>query len=286
MESPLSYREDDRDIIISGGNFRYVYNKHHAVFNEMVFENRTILTKPMEYNIWRAPTDNDSNIAREWKKASFDRTVTRAYETQVSENDKEIVIKSILSISAVHIQRILDIEAQWTVSADGIVKVKLDVKRDPEFPGLPRFGLRVFLPNEVEQVEYFGYGPNESYMDKRRSSWLSRFDSTVSALHENYLKPQENGSHFGCRYALLSDGETALFVSSPDTFSFNASHYTQEELGGKRHAYELEESGHTVCCLDYKQYGIGSNSCGPITLRSTVLKSLHLPSIWNWHPTN
>ena len=199
----------------------------------------------------------------EWQTAGYDRIVVRAYDTEINENGKEIAIKSTLSISAVYIQRILDIEAQWTISADGIVKVKLDVKRDPEFPSLPRFGLRTFLPQQMEQVEYFGYGPNESYMDKRRSSWLSRFDSTVSALHENYLKPQENGSHFGCRYAVLSDGETALFASSPDTFSFNASHYTQEELGGKKHAYELTESGHTVLCLDYKQYGIGSGSCGP-----------------------
>lgn len=263
VESALSYTEDEREIIISGSNFRYVYNKHQAVFNEMIFENRTLLTKPMEYNIWRAPTDNDFIPAREWRIAGYDRIVARAYDTEVSENGKEIAIKSTLSISAVYIQRILDIEAQWTISADGIVKVKLDVKRDPEFPSLPRFGLRTFLPQQMEQVEYFGYGPNESYMDKRRSSWLSRFDSTVRELHENYLKPQENGSHFGCRYAVLSDGETALFASSPDTFSFNASHYTQEELGGKKHAYELMESGHTVFCLDYKQYGIGSGSCGP-----------------------
>ncbi|PWL44819.1 MAG: beta-galactosidase [Clostridiales bacterium] len=261
--APLSYEETDREVIVTGGNFRYVYDKHRAVFSEMVFENRTLLTKPMEYNIWRAPTDNDFVPAKEWRTAGYDRIVARAYDTGINQNGKEIVLKSTLSISAVYIQRILDVEATWTVCSDGTVKVNLDVKRDPEFPSLPRFGIRAFLPNQMEQVEYFGYGPNESYMDKRRSSWLSRFDSTVRELHENYLKPQENGSHFGCRYACLSDGETALFASSSDTFSFNGSHYTQEELGSKKHAYELTESGHTVLCLDYKQYGIGSGSCGP-----------------------
>ena len=86
----------------------------------------------------------------------------------------------------------------------------------------------------------------------------------MAGLHEDYLRPQENGSHFGCDYvcAVSSAGQGLLAVSDMP-FSFNASHYTQEELSEKKHNYELEPCGSTVLCLDYKQNGIGSNSCGP-----------------------
>ncbi len=129
-------------------------------------------------------------------------------------------------------------------------------------PFLPRFGLRLFLPESMNQVEYFGYGPLESYVDKRRASRLGRFSSGVDALHEDYLKPQENGSHWGCRYAAVSSNELKL-VAFGQPFSFNASHYTQEELTAKPHNFELEKSGRTILCLDAQMSGIGSNSCGP-----------------------
>lgn len=88
------------------------------------------------------------------------------------------------------------------------------------------------------------------------------FEANVSDMHEDYLRPQENGSRYGCKYLRLKDGKSRLEVYG-DTFSFNASEYTQEELTKKRHSFELEKSGMTVLCLDYSQAGIGSNSCGP-----------------------
>ena len=82
-------------------------------------------------------------------------------------------------------------------------------------------------------------------------------------MHEDYIRPQENGSHFDCDYVILQGGKATLTVAGEETFSFNASVYTQEELTEKAHNYELEESPYTVLCVDYRQSGIGSNSCGP-----------------------
>ena len=82
-------------------------------------------------------------------------------------------------------------------------------------------------------------------------------------MHEDYLRPQENGSHTDCDYVKLSGKDQSIYAVSAQTFSFNASVYTQEELTKKAHSYELEPCGSTVLCLDYAQNGIGSNSCGP-----------------------
>jgi beta-galactosidase len=178
--------------------------------------------------------------------------------------DNSIRIVSELSIAAVHIQRILNISAEWLVGETGIVAFNIQVERNMETPFLPRFGLRLFLPKEINKVEYFGYGPYESYADKHRASYLGQFKAKVEDMHEDYIKPQENGSHWGCHYVkLLSDDGVGFAATNNETFSFNVSHYTQEELTAKKHNFELEESGSTVLCLDYSQSGIGSNSCGP-----------------------
>lgn len=125
--------------------------------------------------------------------------------------------------------------------------------------------VRLFLAPELDTVEYCGIGPRESYLDKCRSGWYSHFCSPVAELHEDYIRPQENGSHCGCDYVHLSGGGLALTAASDgqDTFSFNASLYTQEELELKRHNYELLPSGMTILCLDHRMAGIGSRSCGP-----------------------
>ena len=82
-------------------------------------------------------------------------------------------------------------------------------------------------------------------------------------MHEDYIRPQENSSHYDCDYVEITDGKCGIAAVSGKTFSFNASVYTQEELERAPHNYELKESGSTVLCLDYALNGIGSNSCGP-----------------------
>ena len=83
-------------------------------------------------------------------------------------------------------------------------------------------------------------------------------------MHEDYIRPQENGSRCGCDYVILSGPWGRLGAVGESPFSFNASRYTQEELTQKAHNYELKPCKSTVLCLDYRQNGIGSNSCGPV----------------------
>jgi beta-galactosidase len=131
-------------------------------------------------------------------------------------------------------------------------------------PSLPRFGLRIKLPGDVLNARYLGYGPYESYADKHRASFLCVFSTTPEKNHEDYLRPQENGSHFGCSFAEVKayDG-FGLRADSETDFSFQLSPYTQEELTKKAHNFELEKAAGPVLCVDYRHNGIGSNSCGP-----------------------
>ena len=263
----ISVAEDDRYLTVESGRFCYVYNKLSGIFDRMVNDNRTLLELPMEYNIWRAPTDNDRNIRHQWQDAQYDRPITRCYKTEYStgsENDRAYVeIRSDVSLIPVFRQRILDINALWRVWADGSLDVNLQVKKNPVYPRLPRFGVRMMLPKDMVKVQYYGLGPVESYTDKRRASWHGRFEETVDSLYEDYIFPQENGSHCDVSYVVVGEGDKTLSVVSKKPFSFNASRYTQEELTQKAHNFELVSSPYTVLCIDYTQDGIGSNSCGP-----------------------
>ncbi len=259
----FTVKEDDHSIRVSTPGFSYTYDKLTGLFEEMSYQNRTLLEQPMEYNIWRAPTDNDRRIKEEWMLAQYDRTVARAYQTRFKATEEKVAIETELSIAAVYIQRILDIKARWTIFGDGSIEASFDVKKNPVFPYLPRFGLRLFLPKVFSRATYCGIGPVESYVDKKWAGYHGVFDEDVRAMHEDYIKPQENGSHHDCDYVTLYGEHTALTAVGKETFAFNVSVYTQEELTEKPHNYQLVPSPWTVLCLDYRQSGIGSASCGP-----------------------
>lgn len=270
-EDNLKVTEEDRYITVSGKRFVYRYDKTVGLFSSMVYEGRELLDRPMELNIWRAPTDNDRKQKLEWMSAFYDKAITRAYMTRTLAADSEVRIHSDGSIAAIAVQRFMDIEVDWTVSVSGAVTANILAKRNMVFPELPRFGLRLFVPNSLEQVTYYGLGPTENYPDKRHAVSHGIFSTTVEGLYEDYIRPQEHGAHGGCNYVVLEDETLRLTAVSLESFSFNASHYTQEELTVKGHNYELEECGSTVLCLDYRHNGIGSASCGPVLRREYAL---------------
>ncbi len=259
----IDVQETDEAVICKGGDFLYIYDKQTGLMNQMSFAGRAYLDEPMEVNIWRAPTDNDMYIKAEWKRAFYHRAYTRTYHTSVSQNKSGVTIQAKMSVLADTVQRIMTIDAIWMIENHGGIHVSMTVEKNKEFPELPRFGLRLFLNRKLEQISYYGMGPNESYRDKHRASSHGLYHAKVEELHEDYIRPQENGSHYDCDYVVLADHQFGLAAVSKQTFSFNASVYTQEELEGKAHNYELVRADSTILCLDYAQNGIGSNSCGP-----------------------
>ena len=265
-DSELQVSEDDTQIHIKGREFAYTIDRRTALFTEMKFAGREYLNHPMELNIWRAPTDNDMYIKSEWKKAHYDKAYTRAYTTEVVQGKHGVKITSHASVVAETVQKILDVTITWKIEAAGKIDADIAVTKDDEFPDLPRFGVRMFLDKKLSAARYFGMGPQESYCDKHQAASHGLYRADVGDLHEDYIRPQENGSHYDCEYVELNNSRYGIVVSAENAFSFNASYYTQEELEKKTHNYELIESDSVVFCVDYALNGIGSNSCGPVVL--------------------
>lgn len=273
ISAPLHILETDAEFVISGSNFEYTFDRNTGNFAGIAVDGQELLAAPCDKTIWRAPTDNDRNIKREWLRAHYDMTYERTYETSCIIKEGYAVISCSSSLAAPTVQPVLRIKTEWTISAEGTITSRMHVTKNSEFPMLPRFGVRIILKKDMRNVSYIGMGPYESYVDKHYASWHGSFSASIDAMHEDYIMPQENGSHFDCNYVQISslgenDSKTdmsahSITATSAVPFSMNASPYTAEELTNAAHNYELPESGKSVLCIDYRQNGIGSNSCGP-----------------------
>lgn len=273
ISAPLHILETDAEFVISGSNFEYTFDRNTGNFAGIAVDGQELLAAPCDKTIWRAPTDNDRNIKREWLRAHYDMTYERTYETSCIIKEGYAVISCSSSLAAPTVQPVLRIKTEWTISAEGTITSRMHVTKNSEFPMLPRFGVRIILKKDMRNVSYIGMGPYESYVDKHHASWHGSFSASIDAMHEDYIMPQENGSHFDCNYVQISslgenDSKTdmsahSITATSAVPFSMNASPYTADELTNAAHNYELPESGKSVLCIDYRQNGIGSNSCGP-----------------------
>lgn len=262
-DTSVEISEEERFYRINSARYAFRFNKHLGTIDSISCDGKKMLAMPMEYNIFRAPTDNDRNIIRQWKRMEYDTALVKVYSTSATIENNSAIIRVKFAMGGLSVEKALTADAQWHIYSDGTIDLSIDVKRNDALPYLPRFGLKMGLPRKWQNVCYYGYGPYESYIDKHHASWLEEFETTVTDLHEDYIKPQENGNHYGCRRLTVSSKGKKLMVNAPRPFEFNISNYTIEELSSKKHNYELVPEDYVTLCIDYQNSGVGSNSCGP-----------------------
>jgi beta-galactosidase len=255
----------DRDIVITGLDFEYVFNRGTGTFSSIKYRGLELLAAAHEISLWRAPTDNDAGIKQQWKEAGYDRVKSHIYSVQTLKEGEHAVVLQVKSSLGVYSRKpVMQVTGEWTIYGNGEIQAKVSGEVREGLPFLPRFGIQFTMPNGNEVVEYFGYGPHESYIDKHHSTRKSRYLTDVDAMFENYLKPQENGSHYNTDWAVISNAQgTGLLFTGMDHFSFQASHYTPLDIAGAAHPYELKKRKETIVTIDYGMSGVGSNSCGP-----------------------
>ncbi|MCR5032822.1 MAG: DUF4981 domain-containing protein [Lachnospiraceae bacterium] len=258
----LTAEETYDTITFKGEGFTYVFDRRKGLFTSLDKQGE-VLEAPLGFEVFRAPTDNDRNVVWEWKKAGYDRMEMRAYEATLTMEGEIATLKVPVSFGAVYLQKLMRGTITYILNGQGDLGIAGELTVDPIFPYLPRFGLSMAVPACFDHVRYFGYGPQESYIDKRRASYVDLFESSVADQHEDYIKPQENGSHYGCTFAEAFSADRKIRVTGQAAFTFGASEYTVEELSSKAHNFELTKAGFTTLHFDPVMAGIGSNSCGP-----------------------
>ncbi len=266
--APLSVTETDHTVAVRAGEVVYVINTHTGLVASIASEGKQLLTAPMRPTLWRAPVDNDRYIVDKWRPEGCERAVQKCYGAEITaQTDEALTVKCRISIGGALCIPIMRGTVTYTVYASGdlIVAYDMDV-RETAFH-LPRFGVELVMPEGTEQLRYFGMGPMEAYADKHLAAKMGDWRSTVTDNHEPYIMPQENGAHAGTLWAMAYNaaGHGLYFTGAgeTDSFTFGASHYSAGELTAKAHHWELEAAKETYVYLDYKQAGLGSQSCGP-----------------------
>lgn len=259
----LNVEESINKIKITNSRLTYVYNKNTGTFEFIESLGEVFIDNPLEFVIWRSPTDNDRKIKNDWIEAGFNQITTYVYNTEIKEYSNKLEIVSFLSLIPPYREKVVDVTVTWTIYPCGLINCNIEANKNMKTPYLPRFGVELKLNKSYENVNYFGFGPYENYIDKNSSCYLGRFNSKVSEMHEDYIKPQENGSHHFCREVSINNNSGKLYILSENDFAFNASHFSIYQLTNTSHNFDLNEENFTYLIVDYKQSGIGSNSCGP-----------------------
>lgn len=244
----------------------YRIDKRSGMLCGIESNGKEMLARPVVPTVWRAPTDNDQYIKLQWKKYAFDRANVKCYGVKLeSQNANAAVICADISLGGHTMAPILKAKITYTVTTDGAITVTSDVKVNENAPFLPRYGLELVMPEDCEYFKYFGLGPMESYQDKHLAATMGAYSGNVIDNIEHYVRPQENSSHANTMWANVAHigGQGLYFDCNGNDFSFTSSHYSAKQLTEKTHDYELSPEEVTYVNLDYKQSGIGSNSCGP-----------------------
>ncbi len=261
---------------VTAGGVTYSFNRQTGVFDSIKIEKTELLKKPMTFNFMRAPVDNDP-MKGEWFGAHLHDFEVKVFSSRLEPpangNPLRIIVEQgfVWSTHQPFLYgTVIYTLGQGSAGSPSGLSIDFDFTATRKIFMLPRIGIRLFLDKSFSNVEYLGYGPTESYIDKHQGTYVGTFTSKVSDQYEPYIRPQENSSHYDCRYVKVCGKKINLVFTGFDTqnghkknLSFNASQFTQEELWSKRHNYELEKSDYTVLCVDYKMAGLGSNSCGP-----------------------
>ena len=262
LNPPMGIHDERLKITVFADKISYTFNKRTACIEHIKYDGKEILDRPIQFNFFRAPTDNDP-MKGDWYQLHLNDYIPKVYSVEgvQSEDGMEITVKQSFGWS-IH-QPFAYADVTYKFYFGGQLQINCSLKVAEKLTFLPRFGIRLFVPKDFDRVDYFGYGPNESYIDKHRSSYMGTFSSLISDMHEDYIRPQENSSHYGCKHMTVKSGDIQIRFEAEKPFSFNASEYTQEELAAKGHNYELEKCGSNVICVDWQMAGVGSNSCGP-----------------------
>lgn len=253
--------EDRRlDVIFKGERFTYTFSKHYGNFTSLIVDGKEYLADRMDFTSWRAPVDNERSIKNLWgnyniwQGENIDTAFNKIYECELL--DGGIKVKGSLG----GVSRTPYMQYNYTVKVynDGRIDFNFDGNIRETVIWLPRFGLEFSMPINDATFTYFGYGPLESYCDMHHASTINLYNSSADNEYVPYILPQEHGNHTGVRMLKL---DKIKFTS--ESFDCNVSSYSSKELTAAKHTDELKKSGKTFVRVDYKDSGLGSNSCGP-----------------------
>jgi beta-galactosidase len=271
----LTVKEEDGSYTISAASATIRFNKSTGLLEQYMVKKQSLLESGMSLlpNFWRGATDNDMGAQLQMRLKPWKEAMEKRQLENFSASEENNVVRVQTAYTLPDVSAKLDI--QYTINAAGEILVKQDLVVDEtkKLPMLPRFGMKLILPEGFETIRYYGRGPVENYQDRNYAAHVGLYTQSVKEQFYPYVRPQENGNKTDIRWFTITNQKgRGLRIESDSLLSMSALHFYTDDLddGDKkdqRHSGELEPRRQTQLNIDLKQMGVGSvNSWGALPL--------------------
>ena len=298
--NPLKVTDNEQHLIVSGVKFDYIFNKADGQLYSMKYMGTELLKQGAQLNVWRAPVANELDdwtfysvnvfprtegygmmVATAWYTIGLDKMKSTLESFQV-ENKAENVIVSIREIALFGNGRGAGFENEliYTISPDGEIRLQHVINPIGKMPmSLPRIGTKWVFDNQMQNVEWFGRGPQENYPDRKTGYRIGQYQSTVDAMFVPYLIPQDCGLRTDNRYVRLTNTEgIGIEFSADEPFNFNCYNYSTENLSKAKYTYQLLKMDGVTFNFDYQTTGVGCTAIGVYDKYQTIPQFIQFTS--------
>lgn len=266
---PVKLIETNNAYVVKGESFEATFSKQEGTISAYTLNGEPLISKGLELNVFRAPTDNDKQVDEEWQRKGLNTMALEAGNWNVRQENNKVILQ-IKNTYRGKMGFDFSTEIEYTVAGDGSILVNSTIIPAVNGEIIPRVGYRMELPEGFERMRWFGRGPFENYVDRKDAAFVGFYDDLVSNQWIDYIKAQEMGNHEDVRWISVTNPEGIGFVFvAGDVMSASALHVRAQDMGEVndirkvRHPYEVKQRKETILCLDAKHRPLGNASCGP-----------------------
>ena len=260
---PTLKENDERYLIVDGENFRIEFDKQNGYLSKYQVNGLDMMKEGsyLKPNFWRAPTDNDFGAYLQRRYAVWKNPTIKLVSLQQRIADQQAIIEAAYELPEVSAK----LSLTYVINNEGTMKVtqKMTADKNAKVANMFRFGMQMQMPRSFDQVEYYGRGPVENYLDRKGNADLGIYRQSVAEQFYSYIRPQENGTKSDLRWwKTLNVSGHGIQVVAAEPFSASALHYTIESLDEgthkqQGHSPEVEKADLTNFCFDLIQAGLG-----------------------------
>lgn len=255
----VSLEEKENAYILSGKGFQISFDKGNGALNSYLWNNKEQVFSPLLPNFTRPLTDNDrrgwkpNKIMKEWYEPGLKLNNISASQLQAG-------LVSIIS-DYLLIEGKAAVQVIYTVNGEGVVKVDYRLSPNDSLPNLPKVGMQMGIAREYDQINWFGRGLYENYLDRRYGFDVGVYSQPIHEFMEPYVMPQENGNRTDVRWMFLTNPKNneGMLIMADSLLSMSAWPYTEKNINDAKHTYDLKDAGFLTLNIDLVQMGVGGN---------------------------
>ncbi|WP_297086581.1 glycoside hydrolase family 2 TIM barrel-domain containing protein [uncultured Draconibacterium sp.] len=249
-------KEDKQKLTLTGKKFTAIFDKKQGALTSLQYNDRKVIEKALLPNLWRVPTDNDDWGWKTDEKLNVwanSKSQLKLESIDAQKQDSTIVVKITRMIPEA-----ARIEEKYTVYDNGTIDVHFDITVDESAPELIRVGMQTGINRSFENVQFYGNGPHENYIDRNCSSLKGVYSMKTDELTKSYVRPQECGNRTGIEWVKLTgeNGQT-IKITASDKIAFSIWPFTEENLSKANFTWQLEDADYYTLNIDLIQAGVG-----------------------------